>query len=162
MIKFGGENTELGRLPFLMDLRDGPGNELQIVIAAEEISEVGYIPDYVENQEIRDFIAPLRQLVPSEDKLWLITFEGYIMYTVRNESYSQYGSDERSEGRVLRIFDESVLLDYVTKATFVQKFDDGEWFPGQWKHYAISTQNHTVDVIAVEEPVIRKVRWKQK
>ena len=84
------------------------------------------------------------------------------MYTIRNESYSQYGPDERFEGRVLRIFDTSILLDYVTKATIAQQFDDGEWFPGKWKHYAISTQNHTVDVIVVEEPVIRKIRWKQE
>ncbi len=162
MIRFGAENTELGGLPFLMDLRDGPDNELHIVLAAEEIGDSGYVPGDIDNQELRKLIAPLKQLIPSEEKLWLITFEGYIMYTIRNESYSQYSLDERSEGRVLRIYDTSILLDYVTKATIAQQFDDGEWFPGKWKHYAISTQNHTVDVIAVEEPVIRNVRWKQE
>ena len=162
MIRFGTENTDLGGLPFLMYLRDGPDNELHVVLAAEEIGDSGYVPEYIDNQELRKLIPPLKQLIPNEEKLWLISFEGYIMYTIRNESYSQYGPDERFEGRVLRIFDTSILLDYVTKATIAQQFDDGEWFPGKWKHYAISTQNHTVDVIVVEEPVIRNVRWKQE
>ena len=158
MIRFGGENMELGSLPFLVELKDGPDNELQIVVAAEEIGETGYIPGWVDNIELKNLIAPIRQLVPSEDNLWLITFEGYIMYTVRDESYSQYGQEEKSEGRVLKIFDESILLDYVTKATFLQQLDDGEWVPGKWKHYAILTQNHTVDVIAVDNPKIRRIR----
>lgn len=159
MIRFGGENMELGSLPFLVELKDGPDNELQIVVAAEKIGEAGHIPDWADNVELKNLIAPIRQIVPSEDNLWLITFEGYIMYTVRDESYSQYGQEEKSEGRVLKIFDESILLDYVMKATFIQQFDDGKWFPGKWKHYAISTQNHTVDVIAVEDPEVRRIRW---
>ena len=157
MIQFGGENTELGSLPFLMELKDGPDNELQIVVAAEEIGKSGHIPDWVDGDELKNLVAPLRQLIPGEDNMWMITFEGYIMYTVRNESYSQYGPEETFEGRVLRTFDKSILLDYVTKATFAQQLDDVEWFPGKWKHYAILTQNHTVDVIAVDNPKIRRV-----
>ena len=41
MIRFGTENTDLGGLPFLMDLRDGPDNELHVVLAAEEIGDSG-------------------------------------------------------------------------------------------------------------------------
>ena len=162
MIQFGGENTELGSLPFLMELKDGPDNELQIVVAAEEIGKSGHIPDWVDGDELKNLVAPLRQLIPGEDNMWMITFEGYIMYTVRNESYSQYGPEETFEGRVLRIFDESILLDYVKKSTIVQQLDDGECFPGEWKHYAVITQNHTVDVIAIDDPAIRRIRWNRE
>ena len=51
MIRFGTENTDLGGLPFLMYLRDGPDNELHVVLAAEEIGDSGYVPEYIDNQE---------------------------------------------------------------------------------------------------------------
>ena len=155
MIQFRGENKELGGLPFMMELKDGPDNVLEIVIAAETEGESGHVPDWVDSPEMRRLIEPLPQLLPSKELQYAITFEGYIMYTVRDESYSQYHPGEMAQGRILKVFEKSKLLDYVTEVTCAQQLVDGTYFPGPWKHYAILTQNHTIDVIAADEPVIR-------
>ena len=61
---------------------------------------------------------------------------------------------EIQKGKYFIIFEKSRLLDYLPQ--IVEKEIVEAYNPNGWKHYGIYCQNHIVDVIASEEPKIRK------
>ncbi len=82
-----------------------------------------------------------------------ITWEKYVAYSVRNESYSRNGdNDELLSGKRVREFSRSDFLDYVSRATFASKE-----YPGPLRHVEVACENHIIDVVAVEEPRIRSL-----
>lgn len=148
--------------PFLMSLSDDMEEELRLVIAAGEISEDGgRLPDFADLEKpVRDalhgILADTKLIEPNEGRAYEICFHNYIMYQVRNESYSDWDPEEIRHGRYLILFGKSKLLSYLGEFTIAQRFDDGSCYPGQWKHYGIYTQSHIIDVIAHEEPEITR------
>ena len=78
-----------------------------------------------------------------------------IMYQCRNESYTIWDDEEVRIGKYLCIYEKSKLLDFYGS---VVPFDwnDAET-KAKRKHYGIFTQNHIIDIIANEPPVISKV-----
>ena len=77
-----------------------------------------------------------------------ITFEDYIAFSVRNESFAQTRIKEDSSLK-LRTYIESDFLDYVSKSTFAN-FD----YPGPFKHYSLVCADHVIDVVCQSEPSI--------
>ena len=145
MIQFGIPHAP-SPLPYLLSTQEFADNCVQFTIA----------PSYVE--QTNDITSELRPILPDENHYYRITFEGYIFYMVRNESYSQddEGYDIKRGSHFL-IFDRSHLLDIVPTLTLCQKCADGSNFPGPWKHYGIRCQNHTIDIIARYEPIIESI-----
>ena len=82
-------------------------------------------------------------------RVFEITWESYISYSVTNESYAQNGSDV-FEGHLFRLCSKSHFLDYVASATFAT-FD----YPGPFRHWSIVCLNHVVDVVSQVEPTVR-------
>lgn len=79
--------------------------------------------------------------------------ENYIMYQVRNESFSRIDRQAR-QGRYMATYDQSFLLSHLAEMTDVQKSDDNSFYPAPWKHYSIFTQNQVIDIVSHCEPVL--------
>jgi len=82
-----------------------------------------------------------------------IRFENYIMYQVRNESFSRIDRQTR-QGRYMATYEQSFLLNHLSEITDAQQGDDGSFYPAKWKHYSIFTQNQVIDIISHCEPVL--------
>ena len=76
------------------------------------------------------------------------------MLPVRNESFCHFESKSARHGNYLAIYEQSKLLEYLSAATDVQQGEDGNFYPAQWKHYSIFTQNQVIDIISHCEPVL--------
>ena len=76
-----------------------------------------------------------------------IHFDSYIGYSVRNEINCPADFKEAYAGKRYRIYSHSKYLDYIKSATFI--LPDQE---GKIQHYAVICENHTIDVISIDEP----------
>jgi len=162
-------NSKLGdHAPFLLSLSDGLQEELHIVIAGAEVGNLGdNIPDFEETddatkQAFTEILAKTRPIEVNEQCFYKICFRDYIIYQVRNESYASLGPEEICHGQYLAIFEKSELLSRLSVATNAQRLDDGSYYPGEWTHYGIFTQNHVVDVISLDAPEISEVSANQR
>ncbi len=80
-----------------------------------------------------------------------LVWESYIGYSVENESYAlPEPKDSVGERRLLSVYTASGYLDYLSKATWASSD-----YPGPFKHWALCCLNHVVNVVSVDEPVIR-------
>ena len=158
-------DSKLGsHAPFLISLSDGLQEELRVTIAGAEVGELGdNIPDLNETDEatrqaLSEILGQTRPIEFNEKCLYEICFHDYILYQIRNESYSTYAPEEVGQGRYLIIFEKSILLSNLPNMTDAQVLDDGSYYPGKWTHYGICTQNHIIDVIALTAPDISVMR----
>ena len=163
MIAFGTDNEEISRFqtsPFLLSMTDLPDNELSIIIALPSIGEEGEDLDLSaypqENIEaVKPMLLKSCPVYEDEDNIFEIRFSEYVMYQCRNESYTVWDDEEVRIGKYLCIYEKSKLLGFYGS---VVPFDwnDAET-KAKRKHYGIFTQNHVIDIIANEPPVISKV-----
>ncbi len=152
-ISFGSCDDLLGdHAPFLKSLSDNSSVELTVVI---ERAAVGNVVGERKNclGPVGAVLAKVRPVTADKSLGITIRFPRYILYQVRNESWSAYNEREVWSGNYLRIFSKSNLLDRVEDDT-IACHDGNSYFPGEWRHYGIYTQNHIVDVISHEEPVV--------
>jgi len=96
--------------------------------------------------------VPVTNVSPIEHtrgcRVFEVTWDSYIAYSVRNESYAQNGSDA-FEGNLFRLCSKSHFLDYVACATFATSD-----YPGSFRHWSIVCLNHVVDVVSQVEPKV--------
>ena len=76
-----------------------------------------------------------------------ITFEGYILYSVTDETHALVEETE-DYSSLLRTYKSSRFLEFVDKKTW--DFEDGPSI----KHYVIVCLNHVIDVACKSEPII--------
>ena len=62
--------------------------------------------------------------------------------------------NEERIGRQFCIYSKSNYLDYIRDTTVVNDIYDYE---NILKHYAINCQNHVIDIVTIDEPVIKRV-----
>lgn len=153
MIIFGNKNDEICAAPFLIRTIEEPDNIIKFFVAMPVKKEKGEIID-IENPELNKILCECVPLQPEENDIYEIIFENYIFHTTRNESYTCKDDYEISQGKYFVVFDKSRLLDCLPQ--IVEQSIIEACFPNGWKHYGIYCQNHIIDVIAVEEPKIRK------
>lgn len=161
MLSFGGGHPPMDHAPFLLRLWDDEDGVLRVVIALARAGETG-AGARTGNAGIDAILDHCRPITPDEDAVYEITFERYILYQTRNESYSSYDAYEVREGQYLIRFRRSRLLDALPLLTDCCRWEDGTCYPGEWTHYGIYTQNHILDVISTESPVIRRVEDKER
>ena len=83
MMIFGREAENLPTMPFLLEIQDAPDNILRILAALPDIGEPG-----TNRYTYSGFILETcRPVTPDPDAVYEITFEPYILYQVRSESY---------------------------------------------------------------------------
>lgn len=142
--------------PFLVSLSDGPDNELRIIISPASIGEVGRRNVDPADSILHGILSKCSPITPAKNEQYEITFENYIIYQNRNESWATYFPEEIRCGTFLITFEKSRLLDSICEITDVVQFANGTWYPGSWKHYGIYTQNHVIDVVSHCHPVITR------
>jgi hypothetical protein len=146
--------------PFLSSLSDGPDNELQVVISAAIVGEVGTGIRPEVTGALRDILSECRPITPNSNAMYEIFFENYILYQTRNESFTSYAPEEIRSGNFLITFESSRLLDSIPLFSDAFHSDDGTYYPGPWKHYGIYTQNHIIDVISHCPPSVTLIQGK--
>ena len=161
MISFGSEQEAMEHAPFLLRLCDDEDGVLRVVIALAQTGEVGD-GERTGNPGIDAILEQCRPIAPDENEVYEITCERYILYQMRNESYSSCDGYELREGQYLIRFRRSRLLDALPVLTDCCRWEDGSCYPGEWTHYGVYTQNHILDVISTEAPVIRRVGNKER
>lgn len=142
--------------PFLVSLSDGPDNELRIIISPASIGEVGSRNVEPTDSILHGILSKCSPITPAKNERYEITFENYIIYQNRNESWATYFPEEIRCGTFLIIFEKSRLLDNLCEITDVGQLASGAWYPGPWKHYGVYTQNHVIDVISHCHPVVTR------
>ena len=158
MLEFGGENLEINEksrlAPFLLSLSDDQDLTLRVVIAFPKDGEAGTDPRSL-NEKVKELLDKYVPVGADMDQVYEIVFENYILYQMRNESYTSWDEYEVRKGRYLIVFERSRLLDYYEDAIF--DFDSEETRKTQRKHYGIYTENHILDIISNEPPKIRRI-----
>lgn len=161
MLEFGSENKEITAKsqnpPFLLSLSDSCDNELKIIIALSKQGEMGARSENSNNPKLREILASAYSVYADEDRVYEINFNDYIIYQIRNESYTAFDSYNISKGKYLMIYEKSRLLDYYKDVIF--DFDSERT---ERKHYGICTGNHIIDVISSEPPTIFRRKEKQE
>lgn len=139
-------------MPFLVKLQEETENELHVTIlgaaVGKEVKAGGSCGEPVLDQ----LLADCQPIVPDPSRRFEVIFEDYILYQVRNESYAAYDASAEGTGTYLMQFEKSRFLDYFLTVTDACRLEDGSFYPAPWKHYAVFTQNHVIDVIAQAEP----------
>jgi hypothetical protein len=82
-----------------------------------------------------------------------VTFAGYIVYAVRNESYASRDEQEVWQGKSFRVYSKSRFLDFVGSATFASAE-----YPGPFAHYGLGCQDHILDIASTAQPEVRRLR----
>ncbi len=141
-----------GFAPFMLSLSEGEDNELSVTISPSEIGERGELSENEPNPAIRELLNNSRPILPNESKVYTITFEGYILYQVGNESFCSGNPHDRYTGKFLRVYEGSALLEHLGELSDAQILADGTYYPAKWAHYEIVTQNHIISVISPKEP----------
>ncbi len=151
---FAPADTMLGdSMPFLVTLEETADNELHIVLSAAIVGE--NTSDRADGlpAPVADVVSKYCPILPGNQTID-IRFDNYILYQVRNESYASPDRTEVRQGKYLCVFAESKLLDYLDAVTDVQRGDNGNIYPGPWRHYRIRTQNQIIDVVSHFEPMV--------
>ncbi|MBE6753918.1 MAG: hypothetical protein E7559_06165 [Ruminococcaceae bacterium] len=158
MFSFGNDaSLNSDHAPFLLKLQEEQDNCLHITVSLSYVGEEEEIPIDPSDHLLTDILSGARPICPSEEDIYEIVFEDYILYLTRNESYTSIDAREIRKGRYFTVFEKSTLLDILPQITDCQICADGSAYPGEWKHYGIITQYHIVDVVSCNEPVIRKI-----
>ena len=77
-----------------------------------------------------------------------ITFENYVGFSIRNESYVN-PEPEEDYSKKLRSYPKSTFLDYIASSTFAQQLMDESVL-----HFAVVCSDHVVDVACTAPPTI--------
>jgi hypothetical protein len=134
---------------FLVNIQDLPANRLLIIIKAATISEKE------EDLIIGDKnLGPVRRIESDGPGVeYELFFKTYGAYSIINESFSMPQDNEEWIGRLFRIYSKSNYLDYVRNNTIVDYTYD---YNKELKHYGINCQHHTIDIVTISEPVIKR------
>ena len=163
MLEFGSENKEITEntkgAPFVLSIEDNGDNCLKIIIALPKAGKQGEGAEELlvkDNEKLNELIMNSYPVYEDMDNVFEIVFENYIIYQCRNESYTTYDDREIRKGNYLIIFEKSQLLNYYKDVIFDCDFDNEKQ---NRKHYGIYTENHIIDVISNDQPVISKIKY---
>lgn len=160
MTVFGKENKGLeDHGIFLTELSEKEDNRLSIKIALSAVGEAvdtsSNISGFSDDKKIAKIISGAVPVYPDYNVIYEILFDRYIMYQVRNESYSSWDNYEIRKGKYFIVFEQSRLLDYLSLATDCRMLCDGSFYPDKWKHYRIYCQNHIIDIVSAVPPEVK-------
>jgi len=134
----------------LIEICEPADNVLKLLLAE---AKMGGLKDSIRagGVEIRD-TQPIA--VAEDSSVYEVTFDWYIAYSVRNESYTYLDKEEEFEGRLACIYTKSRFLDYVRISTLAS-----DEYPGPFKHYGFNCLNHIVDIVSADPPKIVELRF---
>lgn len=161
MLEFGTDNEEITEnspsAPFVLSIDDNGSNQLRIVIALPQKGSEGQrLDDFPikDNDKLNEILLHAYPVYEDMSRVYEILFSDYIIYQCRNESYTCWDDREIRKGKYLIVFEKSRLLEYYEDVIF--DFDSDN-IKRERKHYGIYTENHVIDVISNQAPVITKL-----
>jgi hypothetical protein len=144
------DETEINECEYLFvrEFSDVDRGTLRLIVD-EGVPVLPSRSHFIGETEIKD-CTPIRhtQAARSFELIW----DWYVAYSVRNESYVEQNPDELFTGKRFRIYSKSHFLDYVARSIFA-----GPEHPGPMKHYGVCCENHVIDVVSANAPLISKL-----
>jgi len=137
---------------FLRWIGEPKDNHLRLIIEeASPQSHRTWIPPIESSPEIADILAGASPIESdSKSRLFEVSYEDYISYTVMNESYGKFPEPpELFTGKLFREFQWSYLLEWTRKVSYASDDHPG---PGILQHHEIACLNHVIDVITTRPP----------
>ena len=144
------EQIDNHRYLFLVEIGEPEENSLRLVIEEGRLGAQITQTDLEEaNDEVEETINSIMMggfpVVTDENCFaYEITFDTYIAYSVRNESFCEWNEAEKFSGKLFRIYSKSSFLDYIKSATFAS-----EDFTGKFNHYGIIAAHHNIDIASL-------------
>jgi len=151
MIKFG-EKYKNDNMPYILNINDNIDNVLKIIVSLPYSGEKGSEASNTGNKDLDEILKEAYPVLIDYNEIYEITFESYIMYQTRNESFAYLDKNSKVLGEYFTIIKNSSYLKMVKSITFYNDiFDD------KYMHYGIFSWNHVIDIISAEEPKIVKL-----
>ncbi len=151
MIKFG-KKYKNDNMPYILNINDNIDNVLKIIVSLPYSGEKGSEASNTGNKDLDEILKEAYPVLIDYNEIYEITFESYIMYQTRNESFAYLDENSKVLGEYFTIIKNSSYLKMVKSITFYNDiFDD------KYMHYGIFSWNHVIDIISAEEPKIVKL-----
>ncbi|WP_295725043.1 hypothetical protein [uncultured Leptotrichia sp.] len=151
MIKFG-KKYKNDNMPYILNINDNIDNVLKIIVSLPYSGEKGSEASNTGNKDLDEILKEAYPVLIDYNEIYEITFESYIMYQTRNESFAYLDENSKVLGEYFTIIKNSSYLKMVKSITFYNDiFDD------KYMHYGIFSWNHVIDIISAEEPKIAKL-----
>ena len=151
MIKFG-EKYKNDNMPYILNINDNIDNVLKIIVSLPYSGEKGSEASNTGNKDLDEILKEAYPVLIDYNEIYEITFESYIMYQTRNESFAYPDENSKISGEYFTIIKNSSYLKMVKNITFYNDIFDDKYI-----HYGIFSWNHVVDIISAEEPKIVKL-----
>ena len=133
----------------LRELSEPEDNSLRLVV--EEL----HVDDEADELVVGESSFGLTHKVEYTEacRVFELTWDMYVAYSVLNESYVRADDTEAFTGRRVRHYSRSRFLEHVRSETWAD-----HQYPGPSIHTAIVCENHIVNVISVVEPQVRLLK----
>lgn len=151
MIKFG-KKYKNDNMPYILNINDNVDNVLKIIVSLPYSGEKGSEASNTGNKDLDEILKKAYPVLIDYNEIYEITFESYIMYQTRNESFTYPDEKSKVLGEYFTIIKNSSYLKMVKSITFYY-----DMFGDKYTHYGILSRNHVVDIISAEEPKIVKL-----
>jgi len=151
MIKFG-KKYKNDNMSYILNINDNIDNVLKIIVSLPYSGEKGSEASNTGNKNLDEILKKAYPVLIDYNEIYEITFESYIMYQTRNESFAYPDENSKISGEYFTIIKNSSYLKMVKNITFYNDIFDDKYI-----HYGIFSWNHVVDIISAEEPKIVKL-----
>ena len=151
MIKFG-KKYKNDNMPYILNINDNVDNVLKIIVSLPYSGEKGSEASNTGNKDLDEILKKAYPVLIDYNEIYEITFESYIMYQTRNESFAYLYENSEVLGEYFTIIKNSSYLKMAKSITFYY-----DMFGDKYTHYGILSWNHVVDIISAEEPKIVKL-----
>ena len=151
MIKFG-KKYKNNNMPYILNINDNVDNVLKIIVSLPYSGEKGSEASNTGNKDLDEILKKAYPVLIDYNEIYEITFESYIMYQTRNESFAYPDENSNVLGEYFTIIKNSSYLKMVENITFYY-----DMFGDKYTHYGIFSWNHVIDIISAEEPKIAKL-----
>ena len=151
MIKFG-KKYKNDNMPYILNINDNIDNVLKIIVSLPYSGEKGSEASNTGNKDLDEILKKAYPVLIDYNEIYEITFESYIMYQTRNESFAYPDENSKISGEYFTIIKNSSYLKMVKNITFYNDI-----FDNKYMHYGIFSWNHVIDIISAEEPKIVKL-----
>ena len=151
MIKFG-KKYKNDNMPYILNINDNVDNVLKIIVSLPYSREKGSEASNTGNKDLDEILKKAYPVLIDYNEIYEITFESYIMYQTRNESFAYPDENSKVLGEYFTIIKNSSYLKMVKNITFYNDI-----FDNKYMHYGIFSWNHVIDIISAEEPKIAKL-----
>lgn len=132
---------------YLTEIGELSDNRLRIVVAEGILGQ----PSPIKFDDVDLGVGRPIEMT-SESRHFELSWDDYVAYAVRNESFWKAEPQEpQMINQLHRRFD-SAFLEFVSTTTFAD--DD---YPGPLQHWALSTLTHCVDVVSIQPPRVQQV-----